>query len=590
MTHDICPSEVFAQTAAPLPTTWQGDAPRPTVLLCSVFGPYGRDDQYGSRRINPMELWHNQVTRVQGAFSLRMFHRSWGLMLIQANIETPCTCLDFPTRDRFIEELQTHDYDIIGISAIMPNVLKVEEMCRLIRRHQPKALIVVGGHIANLPGLSARCQADHVVRGDGVRWFRELLGEDISRPLSHPQIWSGLNRRCMGVDLPFSPASSAAALIPSVGCPVGCNFCSTSAMFGGKGHSVDFFETAEDLFAVMSNLADEMKTRSFFVMDENFLLRRKRALRLLELMQAHDRAWAIYVFSSANAIRQYTMEQLVGLGVSWLWLGLEGEHSQYGKLNDTDTHQLVAELQNHGIRVLGSSIVGLEEHTPENIDAVIDYAVSHETDFHQFMLYTPIPGTPLYAEHEADGTLLGEAVLDLADTHGQKSFNFRHAHIRDGQETAFLLRAFERDFRTNGPSTVRMIRTLLKGHRRYKTHPDGRIRRRFRIETDGMWAVPTATVWSARRWFGDNPEVFRRMDALLRDLYAEFGLKARIAAPLIGRYLLNRARREEERLRAAGTLEPPTFYERNYASDDEATLLKSVAARPREPAAPSPVH
>ena len=74
------------------------------MLLSSVFGPYAQDDEYGSRAINPMELYHNQVTRVQGPFSLRMFHRSWGLMLIQANIEAPCTLLDFPTLDRFIEE------------------------------------------------------------------------------------------------------------------------------------------------------------------------------------------------------------------------------------------------------------------------------------------------------------------------------------------------------------------------------------------------------------------------------------------------------------------------------------------------------
>ena len=38
------------------------------VLLSSVFGPYGQDDEYGSRQMNPMELYHNQVTRTQGAF------------------------------------------------------------------------------------------------------------------------------------------------------------------------------------------------------------------------------------------------------------------------------------------------------------------------------------------------------------------------------------------------------------------------------------------------------------------------------------------------------------------------------------------
>src|SRR5437870_7883996 len=61
------------------------------LLLSSVFGPYAQDDEFGSRSINPMELYHNQVTRAQGSFSLRMFHRSWGIMMIQANISAPCT-------------------------------------------------------------------------------------------------------------------------------------------------------------------------------------------------------------------------------------------------------------------------------------------------------------------------------------------------------------------------------------------------------------------------------------------------------------------------------------------------------------------
>ena len=61
---------------------------RARVLLTSVFGPYAQDDEYGSRVINPMELYHNQVTRVQRAFSLRAHHRSFGLMFIQANIRT----------------------------------------------------------------------------------------------------------------------------------------------------------------------------------------------------------------------------------------------------------------------------------------------------------------------------------------------------------------------------------------------------------------------------------------------------------------------------------------------------------------------
>ena len=39
---------------------------RAHVLLSSVFGPYAQDDEFGSRTINPMELYHNQVTKAQG--------------------------------------------------------------------------------------------------------------------------------------------------------------------------------------------------------------------------------------------------------------------------------------------------------------------------------------------------------------------------------------------------------------------------------------------------------------------------------------------------------------------------------------------
>jgi len=159
---------------------------RARVLLSSVFGPYAQDDEYGSRVMNPMELYHNQVTRTQGPFSLRMFHRSWGIMLIQANIEAPCTVLDFPTLERFVEELRSHSYDVIGITSIIPNQLKVKKMCELIRKYQPGAKIVVGGHIANIPDLARRIDADHIVRGEGVEWFRRYLGENPDRPLRHP--------------------------------------------------------------------------------------------------------------------------------------------------------------------------------------------------------------------------------------------------------------------------------------------------------------------------------------------------------------------------------------------------------------------
>ena len=126
---------------SPSNSVWITPHPKGTqarVLLSSVFGPYAQDDEFGSRSINPMELYHNQVTREQGSFSLRMFHRSWGLMMIQRNISAPCTLLDFPTLEDFQRELTSSEYDIVGISGIIPNFGKVREMCRQVRLLSPQ--------------------------------------------------------------------------------------------------------------------------------------------------------------------------------------------------------------------------------------------------------------------------------------------------------------------------------------------------------------------------------------------------------------------------------------------------------------------
>jgi len=537
---------------------------RARVLLSSVFGPYAQNDEYGSRAINPMELYHNQVTRAQGSFSLRMFHRSWGIMMIQANIAAPCTVLDFPTREAFERELLAHDYDVVGISSIIVNVGKVREMCRMVRQFSPRSVVVVGGHVTAIPGLEKMIDADHIVRGEGIRWMREYLGQDPDVPIHHPEIVSGLRSRTLGVGLPERRGATAATVIPSVGCPMGCNFCTTSSFFGGKGKFVNFFETGDELFEVMNRLESSLKVQTFFLMDENFLLHRRRAMQLLQRMQEAGKSWGLAVFASANAIRKYSVQELVELGVSWIWMGLESPHSAYAKLEGADTISLTRELRRHGIKLLGSSIVGLEHHTPENIRDDIEYAVSHDTDFHQFMLYTPVPGTPLYGEMAAQGKLLD---VNLADIHGQDKFNFEHAAISREDSKKFLDWAFWRDFERNGPSLFRICRTTLEGWKRYKDHPDRRIRERFAREVGAMKTAYGGLLWAMERQLREtNFTVSQQIHALRRDLASEFGWLSRAAAKFVGPLLLWASRREEKQLARGKTYEPKVIIERrNWA-------------------------
>ncbi len=538
---------------------------RPRVLLTSVFRPFACDDEFGSRAINPLELYHNQVTRAQGPFSLRMHHRSWGIMMIQENISAPSTLLDFPVRERFVQELKTSHYDIVGISGIIVNVGKVREMCRLVREHSPKSIVVVGGHVAAIPGVERMLDADHIVKGEGIRWFRKVLGDPVDAPISHPAIPSSFGLRLMGVSAPRGGGDPAATIIPSVGCPMGCNFCATSAFFGGKGRFVNFYDTGKQLFDVMCRVEQRLNVRTFFIMDENFLLYRKRALELLGEMKKHGKAWSMYVFSSANALRTYDMRQLVELGLSWVWMGFESAQSGYRKLKNTDTVALTRELQSHGIRVQGSTIVGMEHHAPENMREEIEHAVAHDADCHQFMLYTPIPGTPLYADMERQGRMLKG--IDLADIHGQYKFNFRHEYIARDDSKSWLDFAFQHDYDVNGPSLYRIMRTMYEGWKRYGQDSDARVRARFTAEAKNLRRGYGAALWAMERYLrGSNPAISERVAELRKQMESEFGVVSRVLDRVIGPLLLWSVRHEGSTYPQGRPLEPRTFVERrNWA-------------------------
>jgi hypothetical protein len=86
-------------------------------------------------------------------------------------------------------------------------------------------------------------------------------------------------------------------------------------------------------------------------------------------------------------------------------------------------------------------------------------------------------------------------------------------------------------------------------------------------------------LWAARRRFRRDPHCKQLISRVLDDLYAEFGWKARLAAPIVGRYLYHTLCREERRLQSGRTYEPPTFFEVNSADGpDEATRVGGITA------------
>jgi hypothetical protein len=156
-----------------------------------------------------------------------------------------------------------------------------------------------------------------------------------------------MRTRIMGIGLPERKGATAATIIP-VGCPMGCNFCTTSASFGDKGKFVNFFKRGDELFEVMNRMEAELEVHSFFVMDENFPLHRERAMRLRERMKEERKSCALSVFASANAMRKYTMRSWWNWacrGGAWVW-NLRGPLQQAARRGNAGTHPRTAGTRN----------------------------------------------------------------------------------------------------------------------------------------------------------------------------------------------------------------------------------------------------
>ncbi len=432
--------------------------PEKRILLTGVFGPYGVDDAYG-RKENIMELFHNQVTKAQGLASFRFHHRSFGLYFIAANLDADVTVLDFPSQRRFEREL-ARGYDIVGISFIAPNYLKAAKMAELTRSLAPDATIILGGHGAAIEGVEELIECDHVVKGEGIRWMREFLGQDPHAPLVHPALPSAERESIYGIPV---PGVAANLLVTGVGCVNACRFCCTSHFFGKR--YTPFVGSGRELFRLAERIADLRGSDTFFVMDENFLKDRERALELIEEMERHQRYFMFHVFSSAETITAFGVENLVRLGAQFVWVGFEShtDQNQFAKNRGIDAHKLVAELRDHGISVLASGILCMEHHTPDNIQQDIDYLVGIEADMVQFMLYTPLPVTALYRDHKRRGLLRDD--LPMEEWHGQKSLNWNHPAFGHDEPERWLNAAFRQDYEQNSSSMYRVLETTARGLR-----------------------------------------------------------------------------------------------------------------------------
>ena len=486
------------------------------VLLTSVCRPLG--PKYGDAPSVGYELLYGQVTRAQGLFSPRTVNVHYSLEYIAENLDTPTVVLQYPSKSELIRELKK-GYDYVGVSFLLAVMHKMKETVALIRKYAPHSKIVLGGYGTVLKDEALKPYGDYFCREEGVGFFRRLLGEpEIPMPYKQPLLVSSL--KVFG-----SKVSTTGQIFAGLGCPNGCDFCCTSHFFSRK--HIRLLPEGKDIYAVAERYLDLNPDLVLLVIDEDFLLNKKRAMEFRDCVMKGGKTLSIFAFSSIKALSQYTVEEILEMGIDGFWIGYEGTRSGYAKQQGRPVEDIITEFRAHGITILTSMIVGFDYQNQAVVAQELDGLMKLKPALAQFLIYGPVPGTPFY-ERVIKDNLLEEVYAKDTDLYYRRGDGFatmvKHPTLSPAEVEELQRWCFQEDFQRLGPSIFRTLEARWLGYQKLKGSANPWLRRKAEFFAKELRTAYPAFL--AGRLLGPNAAVRRWIADLERRIHAELGQPA----------------------------------------------------------------
>ena len=483
------------------------------VLLTTVCRPLG--PKYGDAPSVGYELLYGQVTRAQGLFSPRTVNIHYSLEYIAENLDAPTVVLQYPSEAELIRELKK-GYDYVGVSFLLAVMHKMKDTVALIRKHAPNSKIVLGGYGTVLDDEALKPYGDYFCREEGVGFFRRLLGEpELPMPYTQPLLVSWL--KVFG-----SKISATGQIFAGLGCPNGCDFCCTSHFF--KRQHIRLLPEGKDIYAVAERYLDLNPDLVLLIIDEDFLLNKKRAMEFRDCVMKGGKTLSIFAFSSIKALSQYTVTEILEMGIDGFWIGYEGTRSGYAKQQGRPVEDIITEFREHGITILTSMIVGFDYQTPEVVAQELDGLMKLKPALAQFLIYGPVPGTPFY-ERTIKENRLQEVYAKDTNLYYRRGDGFaamvKHPTLSSKQVEDLQRWCFDEDFQRLGPSIFRTLEARLLGCRKLRSSPNPHLRGKAEFYGKELRAAYPAFL--AGRLLGPNPVVRRRIARLERRIHAVLG-------------------------------------------------------------------
>jgi len=309
------------------------------------------------------------------------------------------------------------DVDLVGISAMTTQARRAYQLADQYR--QLGITVIMGGiHPSALPEEALR-HCDSVCLGDAESTLPHLIAdwEQAARQGREPR--SGLRRIYDWTAFPTAPIATprkdlidprdylvANPIQTTRGCPHGCNFCTTPAVFGRKFRRRAVADIVEEIRAAR----ERYRAWCYIFADDNFGANHAWAFELCEALRPLKISWAtqcdILVSRDERLLKAMRASGCVGL-----ILGLEspkaGTLAEAGKkFVSADSYESrIRKIQSYGISLWGAFIFGFDSDDWRDCMQACRFAQRTDLAMSCYPILTPYPGTEFFRQFLREGRL-----------------------------------------------------------------------------------------------------------------------------------------------------------------------------------------
>ncbi len=351
-----------------------------------------------------IHVWNPDDTSYRGTFSKLLSYPSLTLptlaTLVPKDIGANITLCDEMSQKVHYDKVK---YDVVGLSFDTASSTQAYKHAAEFKKRG--AYIIFGGyHVSSLPEEGS-LHADSVIIGAGEISLPEFFYDFVNG--TPKKVYDNPNYNASHIEIPRRDLQSKAkslnipTIIADRGCNNRCEFCAISHMWCSNPRPI------ENVVAEIKSL----KTDKLIFFDPNFFRPKSYALELMEELRKLKVRWACNSTADTafddELLAAAQKSNCTGVLIGFESLSEDSLVAVNKRYHNTEKYkEIVDRFHNYNISVNGCFVLGFDHDTEEQLLQMpekIDYL---GLDITRFAILTPLPGSKIYNDLEAQGRLI----------------------------------------------------------------------------------------------------------------------------------------------------------------------------------------